>query len=210
MKKYVIMLLMSLMALSCEDKLAHLEVVEFGAALMDEGAMPLAYNSGNFEIRVVSDGDFKAEIIDGGQWLHFEDGEKVFSGNSDVKMLKVFYDTNRTILRAGKIVLTRKHRKVEIDVTQVGILSEEFSIDQQNLWIGAEGGFLSSKVLTLAGAEDIYIQIENVEEGHGQWISQARMDNNYLKFNVAENLSATARHAVIVVSKRGTDLSGRI
>lgn len=210
MKKYVIMLLMSLMALSCEDKLAHLEVVEFGAALMDEGAMPLAYNSGNFEIRVVSDGDFKAEIIDGGQWLHFEDGEKVFSGNSDVKMLKVFYDTNRTILRAGKIVLTRKHRKVEIDVTQVGILSEKFSIDQQNLWIGAEGGFLSSKVLTLAGAEDIYIQIENVEEGHGQWISQARMDNNYLKFNVAENLSATARHAVIVVSKRGTDLSGRI
>ena len=210
MKRYVIMLLMSLMALSCEDKLAHLEVVEFGAALMDEESLPLDYKSGSFEIRVISDGDFKAEIQGSEQWLHFEDGQKIFSGSSDVRILKVYYDANRTILRSGKIVLTRKHRKVEIDVTQIGILSEDFSIDQQNLWIGAEGGFLSSKVLTLAGAEDIYIQIEYVEEGHGQWISQARMDNNYLKFNVAENLSATARHAVIVVSKRGTDLSGRI
>lgn len=210
MKRYVIILLMSLMALACEDKLAQLEVVEFGAALMDEDCMPLKYKAGSFVITVVSDGEFNAEIVEGDQWLHFEDGKTTCSGNSADKLITVYYDVNRTVLRSGKISLTRKHRKVEIEVSQVGILSEDFSIDQQNLWVGAEGGFLSSKVLTLSGADDIEIVTEYVEEGLGQWISQERMDNNYLKFNVAENMSSEARHAVIVVSKKGTSLSGRI
>ena len=43
MKRYVIMLLVSFFALSCTDKLAQLEVVEFGAALVDEDCMPLEY-----------------------------------------------------------------------------------------------------------------------------------------------------------------------
>ena len=210
MKRYVIILLMSLMALACEDKLAQLEVVEFGAALMDEDCMPLKYKAGSFVITVVSDGEFQAEIVEGDQWIHFEDGKSTYSGNSADKSITVYYDVNRTVLRSGKISLTRKHRKVEIEVSQVGILSEDFSIDQQNLWVGAEGGFLSSKVLTLSGADDIEIVTEYVEEGLGQWISQERMDNNYLKFNVAENMSSEARHAVIVVSKKGTSLSGRI
>ena len=210
MKRYVIILLMSLMALACEDKLAQLEVVEFGAALMDEDCMPLKYKAGSFVITVVSDGEFNAEIVEGDQWIHFEDGKSTYSGNSADKSITVYYDVNRTVLRSGKISLTRKHRKVEIEVSQVGILSEDFSIDQQNLWVGAEGGFLSSKVLTLSAADDIEIVTEYVEEGLGQWISQERMDNNYLKFNVAENMSSEARHAVIVVSKKGTSLSGRI
>ena len=210
MKRYVIILLMSLMAMACEDKLAQLDVVEFGAALMDEKCMPLSYKAGSFVINVVSDGDFTAEIVDGDQWLHFEDGKSSYSGNSAERTLPVYYDVNRTVLRSGKIVLTRKHRKVEIEVSQIGILSEDFSIDQQNLWVGAEGGFLSSKVLTLSGADDVEIMTEYVEDGLGQWISQARMENNYLKFNVAENMASEARHAVIVVSKKGTSLSGRI
>lgn len=210
MKRYVIILLMSLMALACEDKLAQLEVVEFGAALMDEDCMPLKYKAGSFVITVVSDGEFNAEIVEGDQWIHFEDGKSTYSGNSADKSITVYYDVNRTVLRSGKISLTRKHREVEIEVSQVGILSEDFSIDQQNLWVGAEGGFLSSKVLTLSGADDVEIVTEYVEEGLGQWISQERMDNNYLKFNVAENMSSEARHAVIVVSKKGTSLSGRI
>lgn len=210
MKRYVIMLLVSFFALSCTDKLAQLEVVEFGAALVDEDCMPLEYKAGRFAIKVVSDGDFIAEIVEGESWLHFEGGESTYSGSSADMTIYVFYDVNRTVLRSGKIALTRKHRKVEIDVTQLGILSEDFSIDQQNLWIGAEGGFLSSKVLTLSGADDVSIQIEYVEEGLDQWISQARMENNYLKFNVAENMSPEPRHAIIVVSKKGTNLSGRI
>ncbi len=210
MKKYVIIALMSLLALSCEDKLAQLDVVEFGAALIDEDCMPLEYKSGRFDIKVISDGEFKAEIIEGDQWLHFEDGQLTYSGTEADKMISVYYDVNRTVLRSGKIVLTRKHRRVEIDVTQVGILSEDFSIDQQNLWVGAEGGFLSSKVLTLSGADDVLIETEYLEDGLGQWITQARMENNYLKFNVAENMSSEPRHAFIVLSKKGTSLSGRI
>ena len=63
MKRYVIILLMSLMALSCEDKLAQLDVVEFGAALMDENCMPLEYKAGTFVIKVVSDGDFCTVLL---------------------------------------------------------------------------------------------------------------------------------------------------
>ena len=210
MKRYMILVLLSLAALSCQDKLAQLDVVEFGAALMDEDSMPLGYKAGEFDIRVVSDGDFTAEITEGSQWLHFEGGVLTYSGDSSDSRVTVYCDANRTILRSGKIVLKRKHRKVEIEISQLGILSEDFSIDQQNLWVGAEGGFLSSKVLTLSGAEDVVIETEYVEEGHSQWISQTRMENNYLKFNVAENMSSQARHAVIVVSKKGTSLSGRI
>lgn len=210
MKRYVIILLMSLMAISCEDKLAQLDVVEFGAALMDEKCMPLEYKAGSFLIKVVSDGDYTAQVVEGDQWIHFEGGKSTYSGNSGDRTISVYYDANRTVLRSGKISLTRKHRKVEIEISQVGILSEDFSIDQQNLWVGAEGGFLSSKVLTLSGADDIEIKTEYVEEGLSQWISQARMDNNYLKFNVAENMSSEPRHAVIVVSKKGTSHSGRI
>ena len=210
MKRYVIILLMSLMAISCEDKLAQLDIVEFGADLMDEKCMPLEYKAGSFLIKVVSDGDYTAQVVDGDQWIHFEGGKSTYSGNSGDRTISVYYDANRTVLRSGKISLTRKHRKVEIEISQVGILSEDFSIDQQNLWVGAEGGFLSSKVLTLSGADDIEIKTEYVEEGLSQWISQARMDNNYLKFNVAENMSSDPRHAVIVVSKKGTSHSGRI
>ncbi len=210
MKRYMILVLLSLAALSCQDKLAQLDVVEFGAALMDEDSMPLGYKAGEFDIRVVSDGDYTAEITEGAQWLHFEGDALTYSGDSSDSRVTICYDANRTILRSGKIVLKRKHRKVEIEISQLGILSEDFSIDQQNLWVGAEGGFLSSKVLTLSGAEDVVIETEYVEEGHSQWVSQTRMENNYLKFNVAENMSSQARHAVIVVSKKGTSLSGRI
>ena len=126
MKRYVIILLMSLMALSCEDKLAQLDVVEFGAALMDEKCMPLEYKSGTFLIKVVSDGDFTAHVAEGDQWIHFEGGKSTYSGNSDDRTISVYYDANRTVLRSGKITLTRKHREVEIEVSQVGILSEDF------------------------------------------------------------------------------------
>ena len=208
MKKYILML-MCIAALSCNDKLAELEIVDFGAAV-DEYAMPLSYRQGSFEIEVVSDGDFTAEVTEGSEWIHFENGASRIAGGADVKMLKVCVDANRTILRSGKIVLARKHRTVEIQVSQYGILSEDFSIAQQNLSIGAEGGFLSAKILTLTTGEDIQIETEYLEDGQGQWISQTRMENNYLKFNVAENLSESIRHAVITVSKKGTNLSGSI
>ena len=52
MKKYILML-MCIAALSCNDKLAELEIVDFGAAV-DEYAMPLSYRQGSFEIEVVS------------------------------------------------------------------------------------------------------------------------------------------------------------
>lgn len=200
---------MCLAALSCNDKLAELDVVEFGAAV-DEYTMPLSYRQGSFDIEIISDGEFVAEVTEGAEWIHFENGGDRFAGGADVKQLKVSVDANRTILRSGKIVLSRKHRTVEIEVSQYGILSEDFSIAQQNLSIDAQGGFLSAKILTLTGGEDILIDTEYMESDQGQWISQARMENNYLKFNVAENLSESIRHAVITVSKKGTDLSGSI
>ena len=89
-------------------------------------------------------------------------------------------------------------------------MSEDFSIAHQNLWAQAQGGQLSAKVLTLAGPDDLEIETTYLEEGYGQWISQARMENNYLKFNVSENLTAQPRHAVITVLKKGTSLSGKI
>ena len=48
MKKYISIILMCLVALSCEDKLAQLEVVEFGAALSNDYPMPLNYKAGSF------------------------------------------------------------------------------------------------------------------------------------------------------------------
>ncbi len=209
MKKYILML-MCFVALSCNDKLAELEIVDFGAAVADEYAMPLSYRQGSFDIQVVSDGEFSAEVTEGSEWIHFENGASRITGGADVKMLKVYVDANRTIMRSGKIVLSRKHRVVELAVNQYGVLNEDFSIAQQNLSIASEGGFLSAKILTLTTGEDIQIETEYLEAGQGQWISQTRMENNYLKFNVAENLSESIRHAVITVSKKGTNLSGSI
>lgn len=210
MKRYVIMILMCLVTLSCEDKLAELEVVEFGAEITKDFPMPLDYTTGEFKIYVVSDGEFEAEVTEGEDWLHFPGPSAKLSGDSDVDSLTVCYDANRTVLRTGKIVLTRKHRKVELEVSQVGILSEDFAIEQQNLWIGPEGGILSAKVLTLSGADDILISTEYLESGHEDWVVRPRMENNYLRFNVPENLSSEIRHAVITVTKKGTSLSGRV
>ena len=50
MKRYVIMILMCLVTLSCEDKLAELEVVEFGAEITKDFPMPLDYTTGEFKI----------------------------------------------------------------------------------------------------------------------------------------------------------------
>ena len=201
---------MCLVALSCEDKLAQLDVVEFGAALSTDCPMPLNYKAGSFEIDIVSDGDYVAKVADDCDWIWFEGSSKAYNGNITDESITVYYDANRTILRTGKITLTRKHRKVELEISQVGILSEDFSIAHQNLWAQAQGGQLSAKVLTLAGPDDLEIETTYLEEGYGQWISQARMENNYLKFNVSENLTAQPRHAVITVLKKGTSLSGKI
>ena len=65
MKRYVIMILMCLVTLSCEDKLAELEVVEFGAEITKDFPMPLDYTTGEFKIYVVSDGEFEAEVTEG-------------------------------------------------------------------------------------------------------------------------------------------------
>lgn len=210
MKRYVIMLFMCLATISCKDKLTELEVVDFGAALMDDYSLPFGYKAGQFVIQVISDGEFEAEIAEGEEWLHFEGGGIAWTGDGDVESLTVYYDPNRNVHRTGKIVLTRKHRKVEINVSQVGILSEDFSIEQQNLWTDAKGGELSAKVLTLSGADDILISTEYLESGHEQWIIQQRMENNYLRFTVLENLSTESRHALITVSKKGTSLGGKI
>lgn len=209
MKKYI-MFLMCLMALSCTDNLTEVEIVEFGARVYDDYQMPLSYRPGEFKIEIVSDGEFVATIEEGEEWMCFENGETSYTGSREDEFLVVSVDANRTIMRSGKIVLNRLHRTVEIEVSQVGILSEDFSIEHQNLSIGAEGGSLSAKVLTLAGPDDIIIEPEYVEPEQGQWISQARMENNYLKFHVAENLSEDVRHAVITVSKKGTSMSGKI
>ena len=209
MKKYISIILMCLVALSCSDKLSQLDVVEFGAAIKD-CSMPLNYKASSFEIEVISDGDFEAQVVGDCDWIWFEGSSKTYQGSSADESITVYYDANRTILRTGKVILSRKHRKVEIEISQVGILSEDFAIAHQNLWVEAQGGQLSAKVLTLAGPDDLTIETTYLEEGYGQWISQARMENNYLKFNVAENVTAQPRHAVITVLKNGTSLSGKI
>ena len=214
MKKYISIILMCLVALSCEDKLAQLDVVDFGAELHEadptQPLLPLNYKAGSFEIFVISDGDFKAEVHKDCDWLWFEGSSRTYQGTSEDEYITVYYDANRTIMRDGKITLTRKHRTVEIFVNQVGILSEDFSVAHQNLWIGAEGGQLSAKVLTLSGPDDLVIETEYVESGLGQWISQTRMENNYLKFEVAENVADKERHAVVTISKKGTSFVGKI
>ena len=50
MKKYISTILMCLGALSCSDKLAELEIVEFGATLQSGCSMPLDYKAGAFGI----------------------------------------------------------------------------------------------------------------------------------------------------------------
>ena len=89
MKRYVIMILMCLTTLACNDKLTELEVVEFGAALVAGTTVPFNYKAGQFDIQIVSDGEFEAEIVEGEDWLHFYESATTFSGNSDVKSLTV-------------------------------------------------------------------------------------------------------------------------
>lgn len=209
MKRYLI-LLMCLLALSCTDKLAELEIVEFGAQVYEEYEMPLSYRAGEIKLEIVSDGEYEAVVTEGAEWIRFENGSASYKGSSADECLVVCYDANRTVMRSGKVVLSRRHRKVEIEISQVGILSVDFTIGQQNLSIGAEGGFLSSKVLTLASPDDILIETVYLETEQGEWITQAKMENNYLKFNVVPNTSSEARHAVIKVSKKGTSMSGDI
>lgn len=201
---------MCLLALSCTDKLAELEIVEFGAQVYEEYEMPLSYRAGEIKLEIVSDGEYEAVVTEGAEWIRFENGSASYKGSSADECLVVCYDANRTVMRSGKVVLSRRHRKVEIEISQVGILSVDFTIGQQNLSIGAEGGFLSSKVLTLASPDDILIETVYLETEQGEWITQAKMENNYLKFNVVPNTSPETRHAVIKVSKKGTSMSGDI
>ena len=167
MKRYLI-LLMCLLALSCTDKLAELEIVEFGAQVYEEYEMPLSYRAGEIKLEIVSDGEYEAVVTEGAEWIRFENGSASYKGSSADECLVVCYDANRTVMRSGKVVLSRRHRKVEIEISQVGILSVDFTIGQQNLSIGAEGGFLSSKVLTLASPDDILIETVylETEQGH--------------------------------------------
>lgn len=210
MKKYIAIILMGLAAFSCTDPLTEIEIIEFGAKLAGDVQMPLSYKSGEFTIDIVSDGDFSAVVEEGSDWLYFEGGSSSVKGTGDMTSLTVGYMPNRTVLRSGKIVLTRGGRKVELSVSQIGILSEEFSVVQQNISAGAEGGQMRAKVLTLAGPEDIETSVTYLEDNQGEWISQLMMDNNFLKFHVSENLSEVVRHAVIEVSKKETDFRGYI
>jgi hypothetical protein len=81
MKRYL-MLMMCLLALSCTDKLAELEIVEFGARVYEEYEMPLLYRAGEIKVEVVSDGEYDAVVTEGSEWLWFENGNTSYKGSS--------------------------------------------------------------------------------------------------------------------------------
>ena len=99
MKRYVIMILMCLTTLACNDKLTELEVVEFGAALVDGTTVPFNYKAGQFDIQIVSDGEFDAERVFVGAIvpMNTADGQIINAQIAEITKDKVTIDLNHPL-----------------------------------------------------------------------------------------------------------------
>lgn len=210
MKKTGIFIAICLAALACDSVLEPVEVVELGCASLTD--VSVGHQAGRHVFDIVSDGEYSARLPEDAGWIRFEDAaesrEITQSGDG---VLAVEYDSNRNIQREAVITLSRGNRTIELTVVQKGILTETFTVEQKNVFVAAEGGTASAKVLTLTSPGNLKYSVEYVEEEAGGWISNERMENNYLKFDVAENWSDTlVRHAVVTLSVSDGSHSGQV
>lgn len=190
--------------LGCERLPENVPLYELGCKVPE---MSVTSSAGTVSFELVSNGDYSATIEEDNSWIKFANGSSSINGSGDGP-LDLVYETNRGIERKAVISLSRGTRSLSLTVTQDGLLANSFKAEQKSVLEKATGGEGSAKVLTLFNPDELDFKVTYLETGMANWLSNVRLENNYLKFTVAPNYSDTqVRHADIVISHKTSGAS---
>lgn len=200
MKKYIIISLIALLALSCEKETYKATLYGLGC---EYPVKEVGSEAGKAVFEVLSDNEWTATISSDDSWLWFTDNpsskEIVLSG--DVSLC-VSYQADRGVSRESVIILTGGDIRVELILKQKGLLPLALDIVQKNVLVPASGGEYSARIRTLMNP-DLFL-IESTEP----WIRHLRIENNDVRFDVDANYQDSLRTATIMISS--ASLSGQV
>ena len=195
MKKYILISVAVLLALSCEKEGGRVNLYGLGC---EYPVREVGSAAGLAVFEVLADNEWTATISEEDSWFRFADSpasrELVFSGD---KSLGISYDADRGISREGVIRLSGGNIKLELTLKQEGLLPLTLEVVQKNVLVPPSGGDCSARIRTLLNPDSFSF------EASQPWIRRIRIENNDLRFDVDANYLDTLRTAVIRISSEG-------
>jgi len=189
---------------SCSKLTGEVGIYEIGFPV---NTIDLDYNTSSAVFSILSNGDFTITIPEDCQWLTFKDGSKVYSGNGDGNVGIVAL-VNRSIPRTVEITAVRETNKATLTVTQDGLLEGGIAIVDGSVCVDPDGGESGVRIISKISPSQFTFKTVYSEEDITGWISNIRLQNNFVAFTVAPNFSTKViRHARVYVSAQGEECS---
>lgn len=201
MKKVSYIIYVVLAVLGCTRLSDDTSIYELGPV---DQEISVGYEGGECSTKVLSNGNFTVSIPDDASWLHFKSSaERTLTFTGDMT-LSFTVDINRSVPRKANVVLHRGNNTALLSIRQSGLLQGGFELVQQGLSVEYEGGEYGVRVNTLLKDADLSYRVTYEQDAEFPWVSNIRLEGNYIRFSVAANLSATLlRHARIEIDYAG-------
>lgn len=184
MKKYLLILLAALLC-ACESlRPDTVEVIQLGMA-PDDITVPAT--AGEDGVRLISDRDYKMEIIEGGDWLS--------KGIAISDSLSFHFKANEGFRRSGRIRIEAGKRSDELVIKQEGVFIEKIQLSEHSLSAPAEGRSISLRVHSNLPSDYFSLSVSNDKA-----ISHLRLEDYILSFDVNPTTNRDKRTYEITVA----------
>ena len=204
MKKYILYIALCLVvAVSCEQLPDDVKIYGVGCKA---DKVELIANAGEYTLEVFANGEFTATLDEDDTWLRFAgygDSREIVCNSTETTSLKMSFDINKGVLRTSVLILTRGTNMFKVTFVQNGIIEGGVAVEQKNISAKPEGGSYAVKVITKLKEDDMDFLVDCGEET--AWITNFRLKNNFICFDVKPNPNALTRHAVITVKYYGAE-----
>lgn len=201
MRKLYYILFAAIAVLGCTRLSDDTSIYELGAV---DTHLSVGYEGGECSTEVLSNGDFTITIPEDAGWIHFKSSTGRSLELSGDVTVSFSVDINRSVPRKADIVMKRGNNTALIEISQSGLLQGGFELVQQGVSVEYGGGECGVRVNTLMKDSELSYKVTYEQDEELSWISNIRLEGNFIRFSVAANLSATLiRHARIGISHEG-------
>lgn len=188
-------------AIACTQISDDTSIYELGP---QDTQLNVGYEGGECSTMILSNGAFTISIPEEANWIHFESSDASRMDLIGDVSVTFIIDLNRSVPRRAEIELIRGNNHALLTIAQDGLLQGGLELIQQGVSVEYPGGECGARVNTLLKDSDLTYRIIYKEEGEQSWIGNVRLEENFIRFSVSANLSATLmRHASIEISYEG-------
>lgn len=184
MKKYLLILLAAGLCACDSLRPETVDVIQLGMA-PDDITVPAT--AGEDGVRLISDRDYKMEIIEGGDWLS--------KGIAISDSLSFHFKANEGFRRSGRIRIEADSRSDELVIKQEGVYVEKIQLSEHSLSAPAEGLNVSIRVYSNLPSDYFSLSVSNDKA-----ISHLRLEDYILSFDVNPTTNRDKRTYEITVA----------